>query len=428
MLHAATQSLPEFRDLVRANSPAVVNIATVSAARQGGANELWRFFEGERRSLGSGFILTEDGYVLTNHHVVADADQVFVRLVDRRELEATVVGTDERSDLVLLKVDAADLPVVSIGDSSSLEVGEWVLAIGSPFGFDYSVTAGIVSAKGRSLPRNNGSYVPFIQTDTAINPGNSGGPLFNLAGEVIGINSQIISRTGGFQGVAFAIPIDIAMEVVDQLKNSGIVKRGWLGVGIQEVDNALAQSFGLARPQGALIRTIDPDGPAQSAGIAAGDVVTLFDGHVIDRSHDLPHRVGRTRPGAEVEVSLVRSGEPVKLVVVVGELPENPQVTATGAETAEDASTRLGLVVESLDAIELDRIDAAAGVRVTSVEGPAFDAGIRRGDVIVSLNHHDVTNIDSFDAVVGDLQPGKHVPVLVLRGRNRQFYALRVPG
>src|SRR5690606_16325520 len=274
----------------------------------------------ERTSLGSGFIISKDGYILTNNHVIQNADEIIVRLNDRRTLEAKLIGADETTDLALLKVEAKDLPTVRLGNSDALEVGEWVVAIGSPFGFDYSVTAGIVSAKGRSLPNDN--YVPFIQTDVAINPGNSGGPLFNLDGKVVGINSQIYTRSGGFMGVSFAIPINVAMEVSEQLKDKGRVSRGWLGVVIQEVNKELAESFGLEKAAGALVAQIVPGSPADSADLQNGDIITHFNGKPILMSSDLPHQVGRVKPGSKVSMDVVRNGKRRKVSVTIGTLPD----------------------------------------------------------------------------------------------------------
>ena len=335
---ALASDLPDFTELVEANAASVVNISTIrhrepSADQPRSRNEeldefFRRFFppgSGGRtpqpfvrpRSLGSGFLLG-DGFILTNNHVVDGADEILVRFSDRRELNAEIVGTDPRSDLALLEVDATDLPSVKLGDSKSPKVGEWVLAIGSPFGFDYSVTAGIVSAKGRSLPTElNENYVPYIQTDVAINPGNSGGPLFNLRGEVVGINSQIYSNSGGFMGVSFAIPINVAMEVVDQLKDSGRVSRGWLGVVIQEVNRDLAESFGLDRPHGALVSRVLDGSPAEVGGILEGDIITTINDEPIDFSSELPHFVGRIRAGSDANVDLIRAGSKIELTLEI---------------------------------------------------------------------------------------------------------------
>ncbi|TVS16122.1 MAG: DegQ family serine endoprotease [Gammaproteobacteria bacterium] len=444
----ARSSLPDFTELVEQASPAIVNISTVqrAASSQGGLPrgmepenipEFFRhFFRGgpegpaqrERRSLGSGFIISADGYIVTNNHVVDGADEIFVRLIDRREYTAKVIGTDPRSDLALLQVEADDLPTVEIGRSENLKVGAWVLAIGSPFGFDYSVTAGIVSAKERSLPdRNRENYVPFIQTDVAINPGNSGGPLFDLEGRVVGINSQIFTRSGGFMGLSFAIPIDVAMEVIDQLMDTGTVSRGWLGVMIQDVNRDLAESFGLDKPAGALVARVVEDSPAEAAGVQAGDIILEFAGRSIDLSSDLPHVVGRTRAGSEQPMVVVRDGERMTLTVDVGELAD------AGAEVAGRTPDRspanpLGLTVEAIPDGAAQRLGVTGGVQVSGVQdGPAARAGIRRGDVITRLNNEAIESTADFERIIADLPPGRSVPVLVVRGGNPTFLALRVP-
>ena len=444
--------LPDFTDLVEANAPTVVNISTIqkSALRtphgrlpdfpQGTPFDEWfKKFFGDRggdseeggdqpraRSLGSGFIISSDGYILTNEHVVEDADKIIVRLNDRRELEAEVVGIDDLTDLALLKIDAENLPVAKIGRSEEVKPGQWVLAIGSPFGFDYSVTAGIVSAVGRSLPREN--YVPFIQTDVAINPGNSGGPLINLKGEVIGINSQIYSQTGGYMGLSFAIPIDVAMNVVEQLKTTGHVARGWLGVLIQDVTRDLAESFGMDRPRGALVAKVMPDSPAEKAGIQVGDVIVEFDGHEIIRSSDLPPLVGVTRPGTTVKVKVIRDGRTRTIKVTVGELPEE-EIQAR--ETPKERTIKdLALSVTDLTEEQKKRLgeDVEGGVLVTRVKpGPARDAGIQRGDVIVMIDNRPVKDVKGFEALLDELPRGRSVPVLVMRRGSPIFLALRIP-
>ena len=331
--------------------------------------------------------------------MVEDADEIFVRLVDRREFEARIVGTDPRSDLALLKVDADDLPTVDIGSSGDLRPGEWVLAIGSPFGFDYSVTAGIVSAKGRSLPNeNNENYVPFIQTDVAINPGNSGGPLFDLDGRVVGSNSQIYTRSGGFMGLSFAIPVDIAMEVVAQLKDTGSVSRGWLGVMIQDVNRDLAESFGLDKPTGALVAQVVADSPAAAAGIVAGDIIVEFNGIAIERSGDLPHVVGRIRAGDEVDAIVIREGARETLRVAVGELGDGGgRIASTGG--SQSSGNVLGLAVIAADAAR-ERFDVDGGVQIERVEpdGPAEAAGLRAGDVLTRLNNQAIESVEGFEA------------------------------
>ncbi len=444
--------LPDFTALVKKEAPAVVNISTVTHRDQGDdprmqelPEMLRRFFDefgggpggpggpggggrGDMESLGSGFIISSDGYVLTNYHVVGEADEIVVRLQDRRELDAELVGSDPQSDLALIKVDAKDLPVADIGSSENLSVGEWVLAIGAPFGFDSSVTAGIVSAKGRSLPTDN--YVPFIQTDVAINPGNSGGPLFNLKGQVVGINSQIVSRSGGYMGLSFAIPIDLAMDVVDQLKENGEVSRGWLGVLIQEVDRDLAESFGLDKPMGALVAQVQPGSPASKAGLQAGDVIIGFNGKEIQRSAQLPKWVGALKAGTEADMTVVRDGDEQTLTVTVGELPDDPQQAMNqGGEDGDDGADRLGLSVRPASPAELSRVEAANGVMITGVEkGPAARAGLRRGDVLVSLDGQDLKSPEDYQRIVGELPEAGSVPALVNRGGNARFLALKLGG
>jgi len=440
---AFAHDLPDFTGLVESQSPAVVNVSTVQHAEprpqmpDRGSDDFDEFFRrffgpdgrgsGQPRSLGSGFILSSDGYILTNNHVVEDAERIIVRLRDRRELEATLIGADPRSDLALLKVDAHDLPAVKTGRSETLKVGEWVLAIGSPFGFDYSVTAGIVSAKGRSLPNeNNENYVPYIQTDVAINPGNSGGPLFNLAGEVVGINSQIYTRSGGFMGVSFAIPIDVALDVVAQLKADGHVSRGWLGVVIQEVSRELAESFGLDKPAGALVARVAPGSPAAAAGIKEGDIIVAFNGTPIDLSADLPHVVGRTKAGSTAKLLVVREGKRQDMKVVVGELPDSEQKIAQATAGAREPS-RLGLVAAPISAVTRQRSGVEKGVEVTEVDGPAADAGLRPGDVITRLNNQEIDSVETLGKVIDSLKPGRSIPVLIVRGQAPTFLALHVP-
>lgn len=445
----AAQSLPDFTGLVQENSAAVVNISTVTEpdprTRQQGPfsdreleqmPDFFRRFFGDpnspyggpsqpRRSMGSGFIVSEDGYVLTNNHVVEGADEVIVRLNDRRELQAEVIGTDPRSDMAVLKIeDDEPLPVVRIGDSSELKPGEWVFAIGSPFGFDYTVTSGIVSAIGRSLPSEN--YVPFIQTDVAINPGNSGGPLFNMQGEVVGINSQIYTRSGGFMGVSFAIPIDDAMNVFRQLRDDGRVARGWLGVLIQEVNRDLAESFGLSRPRGALVAEVMPDSPAQQAGLEAGDIVLSYEGEPIERSSDLPPMVGRTPIGEEAELTILRQGKKQTIDVEIGRLPEDEAASGEQSEPAQSSGGPLGLRVEPLPDQLASRLDVEGGVMVTEVgRGPAFEAGIRRNDVITELNRQPVTSIEQFREVVDNLPEDKAVSVRIVREGRATYLVMR---
>ncbi len=455
---AAQASLPDFTELVENHGAAVVNISTTQKIKhpkvsrlphgmpegipEGPFGDLFRHFFGEQgpgghgggdpggehydaKSLGSGFIISSDGYVMTNHHVIKDATEILVRLSDRRELEATLIGSDERSDVALLKIDADNLPVVKIGDSEKLKVGEWVLAIGTPFGFDHSVTAGIVSAKGRALPREN--YVPFIQTDVAINPGNSGGPLFNLDGEVVGVNSQIYSRTGGFMGLSFAIPIDMAMQVVGQLKDSGRVTRGWLGVLIQDVTRELAESFGMDKPRGALVAKVVPDSPAESAGLKVGDIITQFNGKTVIVSSDLPPLVGITPVGEDVSVEILRNGKVKNLSVELGELSED-EIQLGGGEPKSAKTSRIKITVSDLTPEQRKRLGISEkGVLVNQVlAGPARKAGVRRGDVILMTNNIEVTDTEQFRELLESLPAGKSVPILVQRRGGPVFLALKI--
>ncbi len=381
----------------------------------------------QSRSLGSGFIISADGFVLTNAHVVEGADEIIVRTSDRREFVAILVGADKRSDIALLKVDAQDLPAVRIGSARDLLVGEWVLAIGSPFGFEHSATAGIVSAKGRSLPTEN--YVSFIQTDVAINPGNSGGPLFNLDGEVVGVNSQIYSRTGGFMGLSFAIPIDLVMDVVDQLKTKGRVSRGWLGVLIQDVTRELAPTFGLSQPQGALVAQVLPDSPATQAGLLPGDVILSYNGKDVQTSSALPPLVGATPVGEAAKIEVMRQGQRLQLEVKIAELPDDEQLAGVSREPVPDKSNRLGLVVRELTADQREQLGVEqGGVLVESVkEGPAASAGVTAGDVILMLDNQSVEGLEGFNRILEAIEPGRSVAVLIQRGDGRMFYALKLP-
>lgn len=448
----ARAELPEFTELVEQASPAVVNISTRqklperNVAAQGqmpdleGLPPMFReFFErnipqlprspGERQreaqSLGSGFIISADGYVLTNNHVVADADEIIVRLSDRSELEAKLIGADPRTDVALLKVDGKSLPTVKLGKSDELKVGEWVLAIGSPFGFDHSVTAGIVSAKGRSLPNEN--YVPFIQTDVAINPGNSGGPLFNLKGEVVGINSQIFTRSGGFMGLSFAIPINVALDVAEQLKANGKVSRGWLGVVIQEVNKDLAESFGLDKPAGALVAQVLDGGPAAKGGLQVGDVILSLDGKPIVMSADLPHLVGAIKPGNEAKLEVVREGDRKTLKVEIGALPEEGDELALEASGVERSSNRLGVSVVELSADQKKALDLRGGVVIKEVQnGPAALIGLRSGDVITHLNNQAIDTTKTFDSVASKLPANRSVSMRVLRQGRASFITFKL--
>ncbi len=449
------RSLPDFTELAAQNSPAVVNISTQQKTKSvkqrlpkgfsmpdipedSPFSDLFKHFFGEgmegfesdreSRSLGSGFVVSSDGYILTNHHVVADADEIQVRFSDRRFYDAKVIGSDKGSDVALIKIEATDLPTVKIGKSSSLKVGEWVLAIGSPFGFDHTVTAGIVSAKGRSLPSEN--YVPFIQTDVAINPGNSGGPLFNLDGNVIGINSQIYSRTGGFMGLSFAIPIELAMNVADQLKNTGRVSRGYLGVLIQDVDRNLAESFGMAQPHGALISRIMPDSPAANAGLKVGDVILAFNGQRLLNSSQLPPLVGTSLVDGEATLRVLRDGKEKNIPIKIGRLPEeDDEVAQVPAKSEPDEIEQLGLSV-----IDIDRkvrkelgLESEGGALVGMVgPGAAQDAGIRRGDIVLMFDGVDVQGAGHLRELIDDADGKRSVAVLIRRGDSPLFMALRL--
>lgn len=442
---AQARSLPDFTEMVEELKPAVVNISTSQDSRRTSERgmdprqqmpELFRRFFGDemfpqrpgpdrnKRSLGSGFIISKDGYILTNNHVVDGADHILVRLEDRREIEAELVGSDARSDLALLKIDAKDLPVVELGNSDKLKVGEWVMAIGSPFGFDYSVTAGIVSAIDRSLPSDN--YVPFIQTDVAINPGNSGGPLFNMDGEVVGINSQIYTRSGGFMGLSFAIPVSVAMDVVEQLKDKGHVSRGWLGVVIQEVNKELAESFGLKKAAGALVAQVLEESPAAEAGVREGDIITKFGDKEIELSNDLPYVVGRTKAGSKVPMQVVRNGVMKTLTVKVGDLPEDPSDEASRKPGNERVS-RLGMTVADINEQMESKFGISEGVIIVEVsQGDAALAGLRRGDIITMLNGKQVTSAKMFEELVDGLEQGKAVPVRIVRNGRPTFLPLKI--
>jgi len=446
------QSLPDFTPLVEANSPAVVNISTaLKKSKPGdmphGFNipdipedspfyDFFRKFFGEipegmepfqeRSSLGSGFIISKDGYVITNNHVVKNADEIIVRLNDRREFVAEVIGTDERSDIAVLRIEGNDLPMLKLGDSSDLKVGEWVLAIGSPFGFDHSVTAGIVSAMGRSLPNEN--YVPFIQTDVAINPGNSGGPLFNLDGEVIGVNSQIYSRTGGFMGLSFAVPINVVINVYHQLRDKGHVSRGWLGVLIQDVTRELAESFGMGKPHGALVAKVLPDSPAEAAGFEVGDVIVKFNNKDVNFSSDLPPLVGSSKIGGSMPVEIIRRGKSKTLKVEIAELPTDDQKIASSAKSKSATDNALNITVknptnEQKEQLELDD----HGVIVTDIaSGPAKKAGIRKGDAILLINNIKIKDVAHFEKLVGKLPNDKSIPVLIHRRGGPIFLAIKL--
>ena len=451
----ARYNLPDFTELVEEHADAVVNISTskqtevkrglppgMDMPEMPEGSPFGEFFEkffGEHggnggdeffnsRSLGSGFIISNDGYVITNHHVVKGADEIIVKLSDRRQLVAELVGSDPRSDIALLKLEGDHFPSVKLGDSDAVKVGQWVLAIGSPFGFDASVTAGIVSAKGRSLPSEN--YVPFIQTDVAINPGNSGGPLFDLDGKVVGINSQIYTRSGGFMGLSFAIPIEDAMDVVDQLKTHGHVSRGWLGVYIQEVTRELAESFGMEKPTGALVAKILPESPAQDTDIQVGDIILSYDGEEVKNSASLPPLVGRTRVGESVKLKLMRDGKMKNVKLTIGKLPEKDQTLASKESPEDETEDAIfGLVLRPLSDEELKKLELENnGLLVLDAQaGAAKSAGVRNGDVIQMVNGESVDSIEAFTKLMNDLPEGKFVSILVQRSNGPEFLALRIP-
>ncbi len=460
MAQTASAQLPDFTELAEKNAPSVVNISTKKSSKPGKQfhspernkipeipedsplNELFEHFFGipnleempdrffNREAMGSGFIISADGYVLTNHHVVSGADEIIVRLSDRREFTAKLIGSDKASDVALVKIDAENLPAVTIGKGKDLKVGEWVLAIGSPFGFDHSVTAGIVSAKGRSLPTEN--YVPYIQTDVAINPGNSGGPLFNLQGEVVGINSQIYSRTGGFMGLSFSIPIEVAMNVADQLRTKGKVTRGWLGVLIQDVTRSLAESFGMEQPHGALVAQVIKDSPAQKAGVQVGDIIVSYNDQVVKRSSSLPPMVGSSSVDILAKVVVLRHGEKITLSVNIGELQDDQLASSmTFPGNAKDGAEGelLGLAVKDLNAEQRKKLGVAdGGIIVSKVIGDAArEAGIQVGQVIVMLQNHKIENVTDFRAQVKKLQRGKQVALLMQEKDGSRWVTLAIP-
>ncbi|MBT6320129.1 MAG: DegQ family serine endoprotease [Porticoccaceae bacterium] len=440
---SAYGQLPDFADLVEEVAPAVVKINTVTKNRkqqtqqnmQGQLPEIFRELLEQRnrpqpparqaRSMGSGFVISEDGYLLTNHHVIDQADEIQVLFSDRREYSAKVIGSDRRSDLALLKIEAKNLPTIKFADVDSLRAGEWVLAIGSPFGLDYSVAAGIVSAIGRSIPTEKGeNYVPFIQTDVAINPGNSGGPLFNLKGEVVGINSQIYSRSGGSIGLSFSIPTSVALSVVDQLKKNGKVQRGWLGVVMQDVNKALAESLELGKPQGALINAVEPDGPADRGGINPGDVIVRFDGEDIVDSGDLPHVVGSTAPGTKAKVEIYREGKRKTLNVVVGALDKDGPAVAD----KNNGNDRLGLMVEELDDQERRQLRLRGGILVADVaaNSAAANAGLREGDIIVQLGYSRIDDLDEYLQVIEELPESTPIAIRFYRQGRAIFRTIQI--
>ena len=451
---AWARDLPDFTGLVQKYGPTVVNITSTQLVKPGSQGqtmseqdmlEFFRRFmppgsipdgampspqqpvpsEVPVRSSGSGFIISPDGYILTNAHVVDGADEVTVKLTDRREFRAKVIGADKRSDVALIKINATNLPQVVIGKPDQIKVGEWVIAIGSPFGFENSVTAGIVSATGRALP--NDSYVPFIQTDAAVNPGNSGGPLFNMNGEVIGINSEILSRSGGYMGLSFAIPIDVAMQVADQLKTQGKVSRGRLGVVIQEVNAGNADAFGLPKPAGALVSGVEKDSPAEKAGVQVGDVILKFDGKTINGSFDLPRLVAATKPGSKVDMEVWRNRALKHITVTVGVLPDAKTEASGKPAKSSKLPNKIGLVLADINKAQRDALGVSHGIQVTESQGAAARAGIQPGDVILAVSNVQLHNVAQFDKLLKEVGPNKRVALLVKRGQDTVYIPLRMP-
>ena len=455
-VYAASIALPDFTQLVEKYQPTVVNISTtrtVKPARQQDANpfngnpqdpmqEMLRRFFGEQfdqpeeystKSLGSGFIISADGYVLTNNHVIHDADEIIVRLADGREFDGKLVGSDEGSDLALIKIDAKDLPTAHFGSSTDLKVGEWVLAIGSPFGFEHTVTSGIVSAKKRGL--RSDQYVPFIQTDVPINPGNSGGPLFNMKGEVVGINAQIISRTGGYLGLSFSIPSDTAVGVIEQLKSKGYVSRGWLGVAFQSIDRTLAKSFGLDSENGALVAQVVPDSPASKAGLQQGDIITMFDGKQVTDALDLSPLVGAVKPGTTVPVTLMRNKKSMNLSVKIAELSRDKKGDEsdegdTDPKSKAQGETLLGIQIREITDAERSRYElGAGGVLIEQIkrDSSAYRAGVRRGDILLSVNMQAVNSQKQFAKATKSLTKNQTIPILINRhGEGQRYFAVKV--
>lgn len=449
------KDLPDFTELAEKHGAEVVNISVTQNMRNGGNVTPFPGMEGDEQmqeffkrfgipnmpgmpglngapqqdyksqSLGSGFIISSDGYILTNAHVVNEADEVIVKLSDKREFKAKIIGVDKRTDVALVKIEATALPKVTIGDSSKLKVGEWVAAIGSPFGLENTMTAGIVSAKGRALPQEN--FVPFIQTDVAINPGNSGGPLFNLAGEVVGINSQIYSRSGGSMGLSFAIPIDVAIDISNQLKASGKITRGWLGIAIQEITKELAESFGMKSTNGALVAGVEKNGPADKGGLEAGDVITKFDSKSIVSSADLPRAVGSTKPGKVAAVEILRKGSAKTLNIGVGEMPNDPNEAAQQNVPSTKAEVnKIGLSLKELTPQQKKKLNGKNGLLVIDSAGAAAQAGIRRGDVILGLNNSETQSVEQFNKQINAVASGKTIAVLVLRGESTLYVPIKV--
>ena len=444
---ADSSGLPDFTKLVEDNNASIVNISTVRKSNEKTSNSqqqipneelndfLKKFF-GDKgfenpnkksprkaQSLGSGFVYSSDGFIITNHHVIADAEQIIVKLNDKRELEAKLIGSDPSSDIALLKIKVKNLKPVKIGNSENLKVGQWVLAIGSPFGFESTVTAGIVSAIGRSLPNDN--YVPFIQTDVAINPGNSGGPLFNLDGEVVGINAQIFSRSGGFMGLSFAIPMDVAENVIQQLKKSGKVSRGWLGVYIQEVTNNLAKSFGMKKPKGALISKVIPDGPASKSDLKVGDIILKFDGKDITTSSSLPPIVGNTKVGKNVKIEILRNGKKKNIKFKVQELPIQKAARTIKSNTTPKTKKILGMTVADLTEKERKNLSAGNnfGIKVIEVSGnPAYESGLLKNDIIYQISGQNIQNILQFNKIIKNMKKGDFASLLVKRSQDNSIY------
>lgn len=455
LLHAAAyaQSLPDFTELAERHGAEVVNISVTQSMRSETSpmpypgmpddEQMQEFFkrfgipsmpapngtpppEYKSQSLGSGFIISSDGYILTNAHVVSDADEVIVKLSDKREFKAKIIGADKRTDVALVKIEATDLPKVTTGDPAKLKVGAWVAAIGSPFGLENTMTAGIVSAKGRALPQEN--FVPFIQTDVAINPGNSGGPLFNLNGEVIGINSQIYSRSGGSMGLSFAIPIDVAIDVANQLKASGRVTRGWLGIAIQEISKDLAESFGMKNTNGALVAGVEKNGPADKGGLEAGDVIVKFNGTPIVLTADLPRAVGATKPGKIVPVDVLRKGNLKTLNIGIGEMPsESGEVAQANKPALKPEVDRIGLVLKELTVQQKKRLNGKGGLLVMDAQGAVAQAGVRRGDVILGLNNTAVQSLEQFNKQLASFAAGKTLALLVQRGESTLYVPVKIP-
>jgi serine protease Do len=428
---ARVTGLPDFTGLVAESGAAVVNISVTEkvhrGGEEGGEDPLSQFFhrqmpnpekQAPNHGIGSGFIITPDGYVLTNAHVVADASEVTVRLTDRREFAAKVIGVDKRSDVALIKIAATGLPAVHFGDPSRIKPGQWAIAIGSPFGFDNSVTAGVVSATGRTLPDDSGSsYVPFIQTDAAVNPGNSGGPLFNLDGQVIGINSQIYSRTGGYMGMSFAIPIDVALNVKDQLLKYGKVNRSRIGVAVQDMGQPLAQSFGLTAPHGALVSAVEPQSPGERAGLKPGDIITSVNGHAIDHSYDLPAVISELPPGTEAKLGIWHDRKATEVMVKTVLLEDSPAEAAKAS--SEDSGGKLGLAVRPLKPDEQQELHTKGRLVVEDVSGPALAAGLQQGDVVLGVNGAGVSTVADLKREVS--RAGHNVALLIQRD-DAQIY------